>query len=195
MLKVGLTGGIGSGKSTIAKVFESLGIPVYYSDLEARKFLNNAAFVAQMKARWGPQVESNGVVDRAFIASIIFNQDSELEWMNQAIHPLVREDFKKWCEQQKAPYVVQEAAILFESGFQHLFDCIITVSASQEERLQRVIARDHVKLKDVKARMDKQWKESERIRNATYVIYNNDQDQALKHVLELHQQLLTKSQS
>ena len=190
MLKIGLTGGIGSGKSTVAKVFEALGVPVYYADEEARKFLYDVDFIQSMIARWGKPVLKDGCVDRAYIASIVFHQEEELEWMNQEMHPLIKQDFREWADQQKAPYVMQEAAILFEAGFEDLFNEIVTVSASQKERLQRVLKRDSANEVDVLARMDKQLLEKERCAHADHIIYNSDADRVLPQVMKLHKAFL-----
>lgn len=192
-MRIGLTGGIGSGKSTVAKAFQSLGVPVYFADEEARKFLTNEDFVKQMVHRWGDGVVTHGQVNRKFIASIIFSDELELEWMNSQIHPLVRKDFLEWVERQNAPYIIQEAAILFESGFQTLFDAVITVAADAEERLQRVMARDGSKPEDVHARMQKQWTEAQRQQAADYIIHNNETDKVLPQVLKLHENLLSQS--
>jgi dephospho-CoA kinase len=183
---IGLTGGIGSGKSTVAKQFEKLGIPVYYSDLEARKFLNDKQFIIKMISRWGNNVVSNNEVNRKFIASIIFNDDIELKWMNDEMHPLIKNDYQEWLNKQETKYVIQESAILFESGSNEIFDYIITVSADINQRLERSMKRDNANEEEIKSRMSKQWDDSMRNKYSDFIILNNDEDDIIPQINKIH---------
>lgn len=190
MLKVGLTGGIGSGKSTVAKVFQSLGVPIYFADTEARKFLYAKGMVQLMLAKWGVEVLRNEQVDRAFIASIVFQDKNELQWLNDQIHPLLIKDFDRWCSKQSAPYVIQEAAILFEAGFDVLFDQIISVEADRETRIERVMGRDNLDREAVVARIEMQWSDAKRREKSTHIISNENHQKVLSQVLEMHQEFI-----
>jgi len=144
MIKVGITGGIGSGKSTVCKVFSALGIPVFEADKVAKELMNtDPVLQKQLKNLFGPAVYlPNQTIDRKYLAGIVFNNPSLLEQLNQIVHPAVRNAFNEWCDQQHSPYVIHEAAILFESGFYKLMDKTITVFANEDERINRVMQRD-----------------------------------------------------
>jgi len=191
MIKLGLTGGIGSGKSVVAKVFQSLGVNIYYADNEAKKFLFCPNVQKQLIDRFGENAIIDSKPNKRFIASIVFKNDAELKWLNQLIHPLVEEDFENWAIKYKDEvYIIHEAAILIESGFYKKFDKILTVSANKQERIQRVIKRDNVDVDDVMRRIDKQISDVERERYSDFVIYNNDEDAILEKILSIHNQLL-----
>ncbi len=178
MLKIGLTGGIGSGKSIVAKAFEMLGIPVYVSDVEAKRLMNTNEIVQkQLIVRFGEDVyESNGTLNRKRLADIIFNDSKALKDINSIVHPAVRKDFKLWCDKHASlSYVIQESAILFDTGLYRNFDKIITVSAEEEIRIQRVLKRDSSVLELVQKRIANQLPDEERIQKSDFVIYNNDE--------------------
>jgi len=190
MLKVGLTGGIGSGKSVVAKVFEKLGVKIYYADIEAKKFLFSEDILRKLKNRFGDKAVVDSKPNTKFIASIVFNDDKELDWLNNQIHPLVAEDFENWAiKNSSEDYIIHEAAIIFESGFFKNFDKIITVSANVDERIHRVIKRDNVDVEDVLNRMTKQYSDSQREQLSDYVIFNNDKDAILDKILKIHFEL------
>ncbi|RUT79219.1 dephospho-CoA kinase [Ancylomarina longa] len=176
MLKVGLTGGIGTGKSLIAKIFTLLDIPVYIADLKAKKLMNtNSDIREQLIQHFGIQVfDSDSNLDRGYLAKIIFNQPEALQKVNEIVHPVVRADFASWClKYSKYPYVIQESAILFDTGLYKIFDKIITVTADKEIRIKRIIKRDLTTRELVEERMKNQLEESIKIEKSDYVIFNN----------------------
>ena len=191
MVKLGLTGGIGSGKSTIAKVFISLGVPVYFADIEAKKFLKDPRVIESLRNIFGAQVVgSKGFIDKAILASIVFKDENELSKLNSLIHPLLKKDFQEWCDQHiNHSYVVKEAAILFEAGFDRSVDKVLTISAPQEERIARVMTRDQVNRQMVLDRITKQWTDEEREQYADYTINNKDSAMILDAVLKIHEEL------
>ena len=192
MIKVGLTGGIGSGKSTVAKIFAMLEIPVYSADVEAKKILQKASVVQKIAETFGVQVlENKTSVDKRRLADLVFNNQNALSKLNSIIHPAVKKDFESWTAQNsKHHYIIQEAAILFESGFDTLFDKIISVSASKELRINRVTTRDGVGKQDVRLRMENQWNDRQRSEKSDFIIYNNESDLLIPQVLQIHEQLL-----
>ncbi|MBN2598553.1 dephospho-CoA kinase [Labilibaculum sp.] len=176
MLKIGLTGGIGSGKSIVGRAFEMMGVPVYIADVEAKKLMiSDAGLRSSLVSRFGDQIyDSNFNLNRKLLAEIIFNDSEALKDINSIVHPAVRNDFIRWCEQySKKPYVIQESAIIFDSGLYKSFDKIITVAAEEEIRIQRVIQRDLISRELIMERMRSQLPESIRIEKADFVIYNN----------------------
>ncbi|WP_372752241.1 dephospho-CoA kinase [Labilibaculum sp.] len=176
MLKIGLTGGIGSGKSIVAKAFGIIGVPVYVSDVEAKRLMNSDPEVRRLLiSRFGSEIyDAHSNLKRKLLAEIVFNDRNSLLDINAIVHPAVRSDFNKWCEQfAHLPYVIQESAILFDSDLYRSFDQVITVSADQELRIQRVLARDASTREQIIGRMRNQLPESVRIEKANFVIYNN----------------------
>ena len=192
MKKIGLTGNIGSGKTFVCKVFEALGIPVYYADLKARNILNSPEVIREIALVFGLSVVvDNNEIDRKKLGDIVFADKGELEKLNQIIHPKLRADFVKWVENhQQSPYVLQEAAILFENGFDKMMDETICVSAPKELRLQRVMSRDHAQEKEVLARMKSQWSDKKKENLADYIIVNNGIEMILPQILEIHQKII-----
>jgi len=192
MLKVGLTGSIGSGKTLVSKFFFSLGVPVYHADVEAKKFLLDENIKNHIVTRIGNSVfdDQNNIVSEK-LASIVFNDHKALSVLNSLIHPLVRIDFIEWLsDKQKEPYVLHEAAILYESGFYKDFDKVITVSAPEDVRIKRVMERDRVLEEDVLTRMRNQWKDERKSELADYVIINDGKQMMIPQVLEIHRKLL-----
>ncbi|KAF0195818.1 MAG: dephospho-CoA kinase [Bacteroidetes bacterium] len=197
MLKVGLTGSIGSGKSTIAGVFRVLGIPVYVADDEARKILDQPEIISMVVHEFGSNLTNNdGLIDRKALAAEVFTDAAKLVRLNSIIHPRVRTHFSEWIEKmENVPYILQEAAIMYESGFSVFFDKIIVVAAPVEERIARVIRRDSMTRQEVLDRMDKQWTEEKKLERADYVIFNSEHSQAIPQVLEIHEHLCSISQN
>lgn len=191
MLKTGLTGNIGSGKSVVASVFENLGIPVYHSDEKAKLFLDDPEIIIELKKTFGSAIINEaGKVDRKNLASAVFSDSSNLELLNRIIHPCVISDFGFWLNSHSSfPYVVMESAILFETGFSDIFDKIIIVSAPESLRIERVMKRDCCTEDDVKTRAKKQMPEAENVRKADFVIYNDGTELLIPQVLKIHESL------
>jgi len=191
MIKVGLTGGIGSGKSLVSEVFIRLGIPVFNADNEAKIIINkDHEVICQIKNSFGDIYTDQGV-DRAKLASIVFNNQEALKTINSIIHPKVREYFNNWINQQKdAKYVIEEAAILFESNAYKEMDITINVYADELIRIDRVVKRDQTSIEAVESRMQNQMSDDARIELADYTIYNNDDKMLLPQILEIHQEIL-----
>ena len=187
MLKIGITGGIGSGKSTVCRVFSALGIPVFEADKIAKDLMNtNEEIRKKLLNLFGESVYlPDGVVDRKYLAGIVFNDPSLLKQLNSIVHPVVRQTFFDWCDKQKSPYIIHEAAILFESGFYKMMDKTITVVTNENERIQRVVKRDGLTLELVKERIRNQWSDEERIKLADFVIGNNDNELIVPQIIEI----------
>ena len=194
MMVVGLTGGIGSGKSTIAKAFAALGIAVFNSDEQAKALIATDAQVKErIIAAFGEEAYHNGEYNRTYIAQIVFNNSEKLAILNGIVHPALAEYFKRWAKEQTSPYVLKEAAILFESGSYKDCDYIITVTAPEEVRIARVMARDHCTEAQVRARMAQQWSDVQRIALSNAVIENIDLEKAKKEVKRINNELRVTS--
>ena len=193
-LRIGLTGGIGSGKTIVAAVFEVLGIPVYYADQEAKRIMNeNAEIKVRLTAEFGENAYINNQLNRSYIASVVFGDKQKLELLNSIVHPITLQDSNIWMQSQLSPYAMKEAALLFESrGNEHL-DYIIGVYAPLQLRLQRVAVRDNVDLQQVHRRMESQMNEEDKMELCDYVIVNDEQQPVVTQVLNLHETLLGMS--
>ncbi len=186
MIKIGLTGNIGSGKSLVCSLFERLSIPVYYADDEAKKILDSKEVHADLRGHFGAKIFSDNKVNRQVLAGIVFQSKKELEFLNNTIHPRLKEDIKRWfAKQENCTYAIVEAAILFENSFESLFDKIVLVSAPESIRLERVLKRDKAKKEDVINRMKSQWAEEKKIELSDYIIYNDGQQMLLPQFVEL----------
>ncbi len=193
MQKIGITGGIGSGKTTVAKVFEQLGIPVYHADYWAKEIMNTEPLVVErLKELFGNSIyDSAGKADRKRIAEIVFANKNKLNELNSVIHPAVWLHGENWMKQHEdKPYILKEAAILFESGGNKSTDKVIMVSAPREIRLQRVINRDNVTREEVEARMANQWTDEKKIALSDFVIVNDGKQLVIPQVLEVHRKLI-----
>jgi len=191
MRKVAVTGGIGSGKSTVCRMFQVLGIPVFEADRVAKQLMvDDAALRAAIIERFGEAVLGANGLDRQALANIVFQDPAALTDLNALVHPAVRKAFAQWAGEQHASYVIMEAAILAETGGHTAFDHVIVVSAPQDIRLARVVARDGVGEEAVLARMRNQASEQERIRIANDVIMNDDVHMVIPQVLAIHERLL-----
>lgn len=191
MKVVGLTGGIGSGKTTVARMFENLGVPVYIADKEAKQLMNTSSILRQKLTKLlGEEAYTETELNRPFIASKIFNNKQLLQKMNAIVHPEVRKHFQNWVKQQNTIYVIKEAAIIFEEQMQSQYDKIILVTADKQERIKRVLKRDETTEQKIKAIMENQLDDSEKIKLADYVIENNNLKETHVQVETLHKILL-----
>ncbi len=194
MKNIGLTGGIGSGKSYIAKVFEALDIPVFYADNEAKKILNEPQIIINVSEVLQTNIidPATGLADRKKIASIVFNDPEKLKLLNQIIHPAVEQNFIIWCANHaQKKYVIKEAAILFESGSYKKLDGVICVVSPLELRLKRLAVRDNEPEAEILKRISNQWSDEQRIALSNWVIHNDEQSPVLSQVLLVHQKIIT----
>lgn len=194
MIKVGLTGGIGSGKSTIAKVFEILGVPVYYADNAAKRLmLQDNTLQRQIQQQFGEESYRNGTLNNKYLADVIFKDAQKLALLNSLVHPATIRDSFLWMQQfekqKNIPYVIKEAALIFESGAQQQLDYIIGVYAPASLRIQRVMLRDKISRQEVMERMDQQIQEEIKMRLCNFIIKNDEQELVVPQVLELHQKI------
>lgn len=188
---IGLTGGIGSGKSKISSVFSSYGIPCYESDRRAKWLMQmDAELKSQIKSFFGDQIYENDQFNQRKLAKLVFANKGKLEALNSLVHPRVKMDFKSFVSQQDTPYIIKETAILFETGGEKDCDATILVTAPEKLRLQRVLNREKISSMDIKARINNQWSDSRKILLADYIINNIDWDKTLKKIDEIHQKLL-----
>ena len=193
MIIVGLTGGIGSGKTTIGKRFASFGVPVYIADDEAKALMNRSKVIKRKLIQlFGESAYVDGKLNRPYLASQIFNDKSLLSKMNAIVHPKVGAHFKRWLKKQDAPYIIKEVAIIFENNLEYQYDYIISVVADKDLRIDRVIKRDSSSKEKVESIMRNQLPDSEKIEKSDFVIYNNDLELAYSQVQEIHQEILKK---
>ena len=194
MIRIGLTGGIGSGKTTVAKIFEVLGIPVYYSDVETRRLMNEDAEIRHsIEEHFGKQSYTPEGLNRSFIASQVFNNPAQLELLNSLTHPATIRHARQWMQEQHSPYVIKEAALIFESGSAADLDYVIGVYSSLELRIKRVMLRDGISSEEVKKRMKRQLDENIKMKLCDFVIHNDEQELVTPQVLQLHQQFLERA--
>jgi dephospho-CoA kinase len=195
MLKLGITGGIGSGKSTVTKLFEVLGIPVYYADDAAKRLMNeNGLLKAAIKKKFGEDAYINDMLNRKYIADIVFTDPKKLEALNAMVHPVTLQDAEIWMNKQNSPYAIKEAALIFESGAQEQLDYVIGVYAPAPLRILRTMQRDGVSREAVLTRMNKQIDETIKMRLCDFIITNDDQQMVIPQVLALHQKLLKQAE-
>ncbi len=190
MLKIGITGGIGSGKTTVCRIFETLGIPVFYADTAAKEIMvKDPVLVAGIISTFGQESYfEDGALNNKYIAGIVFNNAEELNRLNALVHPAVFRAYDAWAAAlpESVPYTLKEAALLFESGSFKSSDKNILVTAPLELKLKRVMQRDDVTAAQVKARMDKQFTDEQKLEMADYLIHNNETNSLIDQVLELH---------
>lgn len=191
MLKIGLTGGIGSGKSTVAEIFAILGIPVYDADRETKLLMERDPHLAEGIVKlFGGESYIDGVLNRKYISGIVFNNPFRLEQLNALVHPVTIAAANRWMGQQHAPYVVKEAALMFEAGSASHLNYVIGVYAPQHLRIARVMERDKSERDQVLARMNRQIDETIKMKLCDYVVVNNEQQLLIPQVLQLHQKFL-----
>ncbi|HEU4901645.1 MAG TPA: dephospho-CoA kinase [Flavisolibacter sp.] len=190
-LKIGLTGGIGSGKSTIAKIFELLGVPVYYADAASKRLYHtDKNLIAALKKHFGEDIYTGEQLNRSRLAAIVFNDKAQLDLLSSLVHPPTIRDAEEWSKRQSAPYVIKEAALLFETGSVAGLDYVVGVSAPPHLRIKRVMDRDGSTREDVQNRMGRQIDEAIKMRLCDFVINNNEQELVIPQVLALHKRFL-----
>jgi dephospho-CoA kinase len=194
MFKVGLTGGIGSGKSTVARVFGVLGIPVFNADEESKRLLREDEGVkGAVIAAFGASIYPEGELDRSLLASIVFTDPEALARLNAIAHPAVRKQLGQWVDQQRSPYVLVEAALMVDTGWHRSMDQLLVVSAAEAERVKRVMTRDGVTEEQVLARIRNQVGEEQRLAVADQVIRNDGAELVIPQVLALHELLAARA--
>lgn len=190
-IKLGVTGGIGSGKTSVCRVFSVLGIPLFSADQEARLIMeNDKSIMLRINSIAGKDLYPGGSLDRMQLADIIFNNKILLEKVNTLVHPVVFDHYLKWERKQTTPYTIMEAAILFESGASELVDRKLTVVAPVEERINRIIERNQMTREQIQERIRNQWNDEARIKLSDYVIYNSDDEMIIPSVLKIHDDIL-----
>ncbi len=186
MKRIGITGGIGSGKSIISEVLTCMGIPTYNADNASKQLISTRKeLITALKKTLGSDIYVNGILDKKRMAQLIFNDKELLAKVNRIIHPAVMEDFRRWSEVQKAPIVACETAILFESGMDQLMDACITVTAPIEIRTERCVKRDNASEEQIRARMNNQMSEEERIKRADHIIINDGKEAIIPQIREI----------
>ena len=194
MIKIGLTGGIGSGKTTVAKIFELLGIPVYYADDAAKRIMNeDEELKTAIQKQFGKDAYDNEGLDRTFLSAKVFTDPVQLEILNSLVHPATIRDAAKWMSQQKTSYTIKEAALIFESGSTEHLDYVIGVYAPTQLRIKRAMERNHLSHEEVTQRINKQLDENIKMKLCDFVIYNDEQHLLIPQVIELHKKLLSFS--
>ena len=194
MKKIGITGGIGSGKTTVSKFFSLLGVPVYNADERAKYLLNNDInVIKKVKEIFGDEIYFENKIDRKHLSLLVFNQTNLLEKLNSIVHPAVFHDFDNWCLlHENEPYILKEAALIFETILHQKLDKIIVVTAPQELRISRVMQRDDSTKEEVKRRIQNQMSEEEKIERADFVIHNDEIEIIIPQILEIHSTLIAE---
>ncbi|PTX59723.1 dephospho-CoA kinase [Kordia periserrulae] len=189
---VGLTGGIGSGKTTIAKMFHELGVSIYIADIEAKKLMHSSSEIKEeLIATFGKKTYIKGKLNRSYLSNIVFNQPEELKKINAIVHPRVGQHFKDWyAERSSEKYIIKEVAILFENGSYKQCDKIITVVAPLETRFERLLQRDETTRAAIQSRMNTQWSDADKIALSDYVIHNEDLENARAQVAKIHDEIM-----
>ncbi len=194
-LLIGLTGGIGSGKSTVARIFQILGIPVYFADDRAKLLMNkDPKLIQEIKKEFGPEsFTEEGILNRKYLASTVFSDPEKVKKINSLVHPVVGKDFKNWVEKQQSPYLIKEAALIFETGSNKSLDAVINVSSPLKIRLARVLMRDpHRNEVQINQIIDQQLPDEQKNELADFVIKNTDNKLLIPQVLEVHQKIISK---
>ncbi|WP_298514711.1 dephospho-CoA kinase [uncultured Kordia sp.] len=193
---VGLTGGIGSGKTTIAKMFHELGVSIYIADIEAKKLMHTSQEIKEeLIAAFGEETYVDGELNRSYLSNIVFNQPEELQKINAIVHPRVGQHFKDWyMSRSEEKYIIKEVAILFENDSYKHCDKIITVVAPLETRFQRLLQRDQTTREAIQSRINNQWDDAKKIALSDYVIHNEDLEKAKTQVAKIHHEISLLSQ-
>lgn len=195
MLRIGITGGIGSGKTTVCKIFAQFGIPVYSADDQAKRLMvGDDTLVEEIERLFGIQAYTDdGLLNTRHISEMAFKDASLLQKLNALVHPAVSNDFREWSLRQTSPYVIKEAALMYESGSYRELDYVVTVSAPKELRIKRSMERDGTTREQVLARLKKQWSENQRNEAADFIIKNDGYHPLIPQVQELHQRFLAEA--
>ena len=194
MLRIGITGGIGSGKSTVARIFSVLGIPVYDSDSASKRLMaEDEEIKKRIIQSFGKESYLNGSLNRKYLSGLVFNDQKKIELLNSIVHPATILDAEEWVKKQNAPYTIKEAALIFESGSNKFLDFVIGVSSPLTLRIERTIQRGNITEPQVKARIKLQMDEEEKMRLCNYVIFNDEQEMLIPQVLSLHEKFLKQS--
>ena len=194
MLRIGLTGGLGSGKSTVAKIFETIGIPVYYADDAAKRLMNESGHLRNLIIEhFGTESYLDETLNRSHLAAIIFSDPQKLALLNSIVHPATIADAGTWMESQTAPYAIKEAALIFESEAHLRLDYVIGVSAPFDLRLQRAMQRDNLSKVAVENRMHNQMDEDKKLELCDFIIMNNEKELLIPQVLKLHETLMMRA--
>ncbi len=187
---IGLTGGIGSGKSTVARIFMDLGVPVYFADDAGRDVMDDITLIENVRKTFGDEVILDGIINRKVLADIVFNNSEHLQKLNSIVHPAVAIHFKYWfAKHQDSQFIIKEVAILFESGSYKNCDLIISVVAPEDIRIERVINRDKISTDAVRARMNNQWTDEQRIEKSDFIINNTTFAELQKQTLDIYSKI------
>jgi dephospho-CoA kinase len=191
MLRIGITGGIGSGKSTVAGIFSVLGIPVYNSDDASKRLMaEDENLKRNILESFGESSYVNGMLNRKYLAAQVFEDSKKLALLNSLVHPATINDARQWMEKQKSVYVIKEAALIFESGSNEFLDFVIGVQSPRELRIERALKRDNVTREEIEARMKLQMDEDEKMKKCNFIIVNDEQQMLIPQVLSLHEKFL-----
>ncbi len=195
-IRVGITGGIGSGKTTVTQIFSSLGIPVYYADDAAKKLMDeDADLIKKIQENFGTEAYKNGKLDRQYMAATVFNDQQKMATLNSIVHPATIGHAENWMQAQTCPYALKEAALIFESGAHQYLDKVIGVFAPPALRLLRTMKRSHFTREQVIARMDQQMDDAIKMKLCDFVIINDEQQALIPQVMEIHKQLLMQAKA
>jgi len=191
---VGVTGGIGSGKTTIIKAFEDLGVPSYIADVRAKELMNeDKELVQRIKQNFGENVYNNGKLDPAYLADIVFKDKDALKLLNSMVHPAVRKDFKSWLNKQRSKLVVYESALIFEHGQENNFDYIILVTAPVELRIDRVVKRNKTSKEEVLRRINNQMPDEEKANKSNFIINNLNNNDYKQDIINIYNKIITNN--
>ena len=191
MKKIGITGGIGSGKTYVSEIFRYLGIPIFYADSQANKLMiTSGKLIKLLKEEFGNDIYEDSDLNKEKLASIVFSNSNKLQKLNFLVHPIVKEEFNNWCKKQTSAYVIKEAAILFESKSHLGLDAVICVSAPLELRMKRILKRDNFSEKEIKKRIDNQISQEEKENLSDYIIINDEKGLLLPQIIKIHDKLL-----
>lgn len=196
MLRVGLTGGMGSGKTTVARIFQTLGVPVYFADEEAKKLMRKDEIIRKAVIEaFGEESYEGTEPNRSFLVSHVLNNEEQIKKLNAIVHPVTISDAQRWMEKQRTPYALKEAAIIFETGSEAYLDYVIGVTAPEEIRIQRIMKRDDRSREEVLQFMSRQMDEKEKMDKCDFVIFNDGKQMLIPQVLQVHKKLSALAQS